>query len=217
MKRLHTSTIIFIGIAVIFLIIISYILYLSLTSTKPHPGNCDEKKKQKNGLRWSEDCRYIQENKLVATISKPSESLYLSSFTVSPSLGPPLSTHVWYRYKYVNGKTGDYGQFSPWTKSPIIAGGDGLPCKDDDCSAIDNNCNNNRVELSLDSLDAKAQDDMYANIYRYVSNKADQPSDDTKQDELIGMLFPHGPKGGKFIDVDTPCKTKDSCGNSCRS
>ena len=216
MKKLHTSTIIFIGIAVIFLIFLIYLLYVSLTITKPHVGTCDRLKNQKNALLWNDDCSSIQEKNLDTNIPKPTESLYLSRFTSSESLGPPLATHVWYRYKYVNGKTGSYGQFSPWTKSPIIAGGKDLPCKDD-CSNIDyDKCESNLVQVSIDSLDAKVENNMYANVYRYISKTANQPTDNTKNDELIGMLIPDGHKGGKFIDINSPCK-KSSCRNPCHS
>jgi len=211
MKRLHTTTIIFMGIITVILILLIYLLYVSINITKSHPGTCDS---MKNTLLWNDDCTFIQEKLYDNNIETPTESLHLSRFSKSSSFGPPLGANVWYRYKYVNGRTGGYGKFSPWTKSPIIAGGENLPCKNDNCDEMKDSgkqsCRNNIVEVSVDDLGADIKNDMYANVYRYVApaNKSEQPSDNTEKDELIGYLIPSGVKGGKFIDVSTsPCET----------
>lgn len=195
-------------LVIILSMLIALLWFVGFTS-KPHAGTCDSMKAKGNYV-WNDDCTFLREIKTDTQLKKPVSPLYLSGFRSSPSLGDPLGINVWYRYRYVDAKTGGYGNFSPWTENPIIAGSKTLPCKNNDCSYITgvSSCDNNLVEVSVDSIDYKIEDGIYANVHRYVSNDGKQPSYD-EDDEIVGYLFPSNSRW-KYIDTNSPCKT-----NSC--
>ena len=206
MKSLHTLTIVWlVFLFVIFLILSCFLWYVWTVGIKP-VKNCGAK-----DVKWSDDCSYIQEKSFDKTIKKPNVPLYLKGFTESESLGPALGANVWYRYRYVEGKTGKYGPFSPWTPSPIIAGNTILPCKNGDCSKVSkhgaDSCQSNLIELGIDYLDYPIDSGYYANIHRtFKSSKDDAPPDETTEDSIVGYLLPSGEDRFNFLDTSkSPC------------
>ena len=152
---MQTSTIIWLAALGALLVALCGAMYYVRTVTPPQGGNCDAMRAQHPDVHWAKDCKYILETALDSSIETPKYPLYLSNFTVSTSMGSPLGANVWYRYKYVKGN-GFYGQFSPWTKSAIIAGADAkdLPCKDSECKGIQtgtDSCKSNLVRLKVDA------------------------------------------------------------------
>lgn len=210
MKRLHTSTIIIIGLLSIVLGLLMFGMWYVRTSDKPGVGNCSNLKKEHPEIKWSEDCDFIQEITPDGSLKTPLNPLYLSEFASSPSLGPPLGANTWYRYRYVREDTGGYGKFSPWTKTPIIAGSNNLPCKGGDCSNMKSHgadsCNANLVTLGVDALDYNIQSGIYANVHRAALEPTDSsPPDDSTLTEIVGYLWP---RGNTWFFIDT---TKSPC------
>src|SRR5580698_10633032 len=122
------QTIVILSCLAIVAIAILYAMYRVYKMQKPAPGNCDVIKQLNPNVNWSPDCSYVQELKENSSIPTPTFPLYISSFTNSSGLGPAWGVNVWYRYRFVNNK-GEYGKFSPWTPTPVIAGSSSLPCK----------------------------------------------------------------------------------------
>ena len=204
MKQFSSPIIIVLGLGVTLLLCICIAIYYTATVSNPGPGNCSSLKK--SGDLWSDDCSTIVEKDFDGTLKQPSKPLYLSGFRESKSFGKPLGANTWYRYRYVNSKTGGYSKFSPWTESPIIAGGKNLPCKDGDCSSLSqdgNFCKSNIVELSIDGLDYSMSDNIYANVHRYASPNGEKPTDTTENDKAVGYLLPSGAKTWTFVDVSS--------------
>ena len=221
MKQLSNVTIVLLTISISMLVFLCVATYLTLTAKNPGTGNCLSLKDKKD-VMWNDDCSAIIENKFDGTMKQPSKPLYLVNFRNSTSFGKALGANVWYRYRYVDGKTGNYSKFSPWTQSPIIAGGKNLPCKDGDCSNVDagknnkNYCKSNLVELGIDDLDYTLQSGVYANVHRYASKNAEPPSDDLKNDKIVGYLFSSGANSWKFIDVsESVCKEMTCNRHTC--
>ena len=181
---------------------------------------------------WDDSCYYIQEKFYDSTLNSPEGiSPVLTGFTYTNGVGGALNLPCWYRFRYVNVKTGGYSDFSDWTKSPVIAGSCCLPCPDGvgDCpSSIPtgySTCTYNQPTIGVDKeivdYDPSKPVDgeiVIMNLHRYVgksSSDAEPPSDDV-QDEIIGYLAATSYVGSKsyyiWNDVfDNPCK------NSCPS
>jgi hypothetical protein len=202
---------------VIFIVLLSYLAYWIYNLKKPSPGNCDYLRKSQPDVKWSADCSYIEEIAPDNSLATPTSPLFLTNFTNSPSFnqGQPLGANVWYRYRYVNGKTGGYGKFSPWTVSPIIAGSTTLPCQlgKGKCVGVSytgrDSCQSNLVQLGANNLNLKLGSDIYVNIHRYSAISTDTtPPTDSTVDKIVGMLLPKGQSGsGFFIDIsDSACK-----------
>ena len=182
---------------------------------QPKPGNCAVLKAQNPSSKWNDDCSAVQEISYDSTIASPPNELYLTSFTSSPSLGPAWGTNVWYSYRYVNMDTGAYGPLSPWTKSPIYAGSDTLPCKGGTCSGSfkssgRDSCKSNLPTLEVDTLFYPLGSKYYVNIHRYFSSESTPPPKGNTG-SVVGMLIQTTNTSGKFIDVSSnPC-TSGSC------
>lgn len=214
-----TGTLITIGGLIIVAAAITYLIYRVYKLEKPSPGNCDYVKSTNPDVKWSNDCSYIQELLLDTSIQTPTEPLYLTKFTSSPSLGPAWSVDVYYKYKYVNGKTGEYGKSSTWTKSAIRAGSINLPCNSNDSSVCNiqfsgkDSCKSNLPQLNVDKLVYPPGSNFYANVHRYVTSAGSSPPDSTIDGKVVGMIYPNGSGGGVFIDTSSsPCKDI-ACGN----
>lgn len=207
---LRIGTIVGLFILGIILLGLSWTLWKVRETTKPLPGNCDTVKESQPGVLWNNTCSYIEEKDHDGTLKTPQKPLYLTRFTASSSFGPPLGANAWYRYRYVNGKTGGYSLFSPWTKSPVIAGGLDLPCKDGNCDGVSagkSSCQNNIVQLGIDDLDYDIASGIYANVHRVVlpANNSKQPGKD-EEGQIVGFLAPQGMKSWQFIDLSpSPC------------
>lgn len=211
-----TSTLITIGCLVVVATGLSYLIYKVYKLEKPSPGNCDYIKSSNPTTKWSGDCSYIQELLLTSSIQTPTSPLQLTKFTSSPSLGPAWSVDVYYKYKYVNSKTGEYGHASPWTKTAITAGSNTLPCGSN-CGNVQfsgkDSCRSNLPELQVDSLSYPIGSDYYANVHRFVTSSKNTPPADSDDGKIVGMLYPNGSGGGIFMDTsNSPCKEL-SCGN----
>jgi hypothetical protein len=215
------------GIAIAILLCAAGI-YSVYKMTNPPIGNCGAIKSNDPDTKWNSDCSAIQEIKADSSIKTPDVPLYLSSFTSSPALGPAWGVNVWYRYRYVNGTTGGYGGFSPWTKSAISSGSSTLPCKNStwlkhqdlaifggsQCPSGKSTCQANLPQLTLDSFQYPITSNFYANVHRYVAQSSDTtPPTATSQDQLVGMLVPNGKGGAIFFDISaSPC-TVVPCSN----
>lgn len=213
-----TSTIIMVVIISVVIIILAGIIYYTYNIQKPSSGNCDYIKSSDPSTKWSDDCSYIKELSLDSSLTTPSEPLYLSAFTNSPSLGPSWGANVWYRYNYVNGLTGGYSESSPWTLLPISAGSTNLPCKGGNCSGVKigkDSCQSNLPTLNIDKLDYPLiTGNIYANVYRYTSpiSSTTQPTN-TTPGKIVGMLVGESSGSASFIDVSSsPCK-ETTCNN----
>jgi hypothetical protein len=69
-----------------------------------------------------------QETSFDPSITTPSQTLYLLSFSYQPLLGNPTCCQkMWYAFRYVN-QDGRYGNLGPWTTVPVQAGGKIQPC-----------------------------------------------------------------------------------------
>lgn len=199
---------------------IAYLIYKIYKLEKPSPGNCDYVKSRNPNVKWSNDCSYIQELLLDTSIQTPTIPLTLTKFTSAASLGPAWSVNVWYKYKYVNSKTGEYGKSSPWTKTAITAGSSTLPCGNSDasntCGTLQfsgkDSCKSNLPQLQVPNLLYPVGSDYYANVHRYVSSSSLQPDDKT-DGKVVGMLYPDGNGGGMFIDTSSSPCNEIPCGN----
>lgn len=215
---METSTIILLVVLAIIAVAIVWLIVYVYKLEKPLPGNCDYLKSSKPDIKWSSDCSYIQELLSDSSLTTPTEPLFLTRFTPSPSLGEPWGVNVWYKYKYVNSKTGGYSAASPWTKTPISAGSTNLPCQGGNCSNVQytgkDSCKSNLPQLSLTSLAYPVGSDNYINVHRYVSslNSTSAPADSV-DGKIVGTIIPNGTGGGTFIDTSaSPCK-EVSCSN----
>lgn len=190
-----------------------FLLYYVYNLSKPSPGNCDYLKASDPSIKWGNGCSSIEEVSLDTSLTTPSSPLFLASFTNSPSLGEPWGANIWYKYVYVDGKTGNYSNPSPWTKSAISAGSNSLPTATGSTFIKytgKDSCQSNLPTLSVKSLDyALETSNMYANVHRYITTLSDTtpPSNDTPG-KVVGMLLPDTNGGGyTFIDIsESPCK-----------
>jgi hypothetical protein len=223
---MELKTVIILSCLFVFALFIIYLTYKVYYLQKPSPGSCDALRQTSPSVKWSADCSYVQELKLDSSIPTPKIPLYLSSFTNSPGSGPAWGVNVWYRYRYVNGNTGNYGNFSPWTITSISSGKSNLPCKNstdktNGCPSSfqkigKDSCQSNLPTLNLDGdTVVNLTNGMYINVHRYVADSTNQsPPSDSSSDKIVGMMIPQGNSGNfMFIDVsESPCKEM-SCNN----
>lgn len=209
-----TGTLLTIGGLIIVAGSLVYLIYKVYKLQKPSPGNCDYIKSSNPNVKWSSDCSYIQELLLGQSIQTPTETLRLTKFTASPSLGPAWSVDVYYKYKYVDSKTGEYGNASPWTKTAITAGSTTLPCGTCNIQfSGKDSCRSNLPELSVDNLLYSIESGFYANVHRYTTSSGSIAPRDSDDGKIVGILYPNGSGGGTFIDTSSsPCKDV-TCGN----
>lgn len=221
-----------IGVVIVIFIIFWWWLY---RLQEPKPG----KDCSKSGWLWDSSCMYIQETAPDSSLQSPENlNLFLLSFSYSSSMGKSYFLPVWYRFRYVNTKTGGYSPYSAWTKNPVISGSCCLPCENGNGSCppeVSTACNTNRPELAITADDSQynpttPQSDgsfIYLNLHRYVgSSYTDRnPPDDTVEDEIIGTLQPKYLDGVQYYSwpdivgvCSTGCTTPTWCqGGSCLS
>jgi hypothetical protein len=206
-------------ITIILLIVVSLaiiwaIRYVYLLE-KPSPGNCDYIKASDPTAKWNNDCSYIQELILDPSMTTPSTPLYLEKFTASPSLGRPWGVNVWYKYKYVNKKTGGFSKSSPWTTTPIFSGSTKLPCDPTkSCPSGSDTCKANLPQLRLNNIAYPLGSDILVNVHRYVTSLNDtaKPTDSV-DGVIVGTIIPTGNSSGTFIDTSkSPCE-ESTCNN----
>jgi len=194
MKTWAWITLIF--LAILLLLTIGFGIWTFLLE-KPHPGtDC-----LKSGWVWNPNCKYFEEKFYDSSLADPSDlQLYLVKFSRVSGAGSPVCLPMWYRFRYVNVKTGGYSKFSKWTSSPVRAGGKDLPCL--------GKCNPNLVpeggktcyfnqpaiglpNLQYDPLDRQPGNTfIYATIHRYVGKPGETKPPESPEDEIIGFLMP---------------------------
>lgn len=206
---MQTKTIITIIILSFIAAMLVWLIRKIYTLEKPAPGNCDYIKSRDPTLKWNSDCTSFQELLLDPSLSTPTEPFYLDKFTSSPSLGQPWGVNVWYKYKYVNGKTGGFSKSSPWTQYPIYAGSPNLPCENESCNITysgKDSCKSNLAQLKIKNIAYPLGSDIMVNVHRYVTSltNKDKPSDSI-DGNLVGYVIQTG-SGGIFIDTSkSPC------------
>ena len=195
--------------------------------TMPSPSTRLCKQWRKTNPAMNETCLYpMAIGTLDSSMKDPSEmQLFMANFSYSDAGGLPLCLPLWYRFRYVNDKTGNYSPFSQWTCSAVTAGGTDLPCFEDcpknSCDeriSGEASCSFNRVTMGV-TTDLQygmiPQEDgsmNWAVVYRYVGQAddvAEQPSDDDNVGDPLGMLRQSSSYSGYtnvFDDVgNNPC------------
>lgn len=193
---------------------------------KPTPGkSC--KSGSDSDFMWNDSCLYIDEVKYDSSLQSPKNlSPVLTNFTTA-SGSPSFYKPAWYRFRYVNTKTGAYSDFSGWSKSPVISGSCCLPCPGGKCSfnVGGSTCSANQPQIGIASDEVqysptKLQPDgsfIYMNLHRYVDNDITNttPPDDSVQDEIVGYLLPTAFVGGKTYYTWTDALKNPCEGKSC--
>lgn len=174
---------------------------------------------------WNSSCLYLNEKFHDPSLKSPKDlSPVLVNFRYSEGSGPSFFRPCWYRFRYVNVKTGGYSDFSSWTKSPVISGGKDLPCPDGKCHFKEGkpSCTFNQpvIGIAEDQVEysptqqTSDQSFIYMNLHRYVGDSPtdSEPPPDDVNDEIIGFLLPPQFVGGKkyytWTDaLSNPCKT----------
>lgn len=186
-------------ILTLILILLSIFFIYVLFLKNPNIIDCSN-----SSYLWNNDCIGFQENFPDNSLTSPSKTLSLVSFDNVQGAGRPIYLPMWYKYRYVNMRTGGYSPFSNWTNSPIIAGSCCLPCLNDNCTIPIgfSSCNANSpkigiFEKDLDYIPFKLQkngDMIGINIHRYVDpnpNRTNPPSSE-EDGVIIGYLIPGG-------------------------
>lgn len=170
---------------------------------------------------WDESCVFIKETTYNGSLPSPkSIKPFLINFTKSAGAGKPIYLPLWYRFRYVNSLTGEYGDFSDWCDYPVVSGSCCLPC-DDSCQfpVGDESCIFNQPTIGVRTSDAvkkptspeKDGSFVYMNLHRYVG-----PSNDYKKPPKSAKSVPVGvlmvPKPGYFSWTDV---LFNPCGNGC--
>lgn len=227
------STIIGITIIGVLIVVLIFFAWWVYGLQKPTPG----KDCQKSGWVWDSTCMYIKEIAPDSSLTSPSSLYpYLLSFSYSSSAGKSYFVPVWYRFRYVNTKTGGYSPFSEWTQNPILSGSCCLPCVNGlgQCPAtVSTLCTANRPEIGIPASESsydptKPQSDgsfIYLNLHRYVGTSYSDrdPPDPSVEDEIIGTLQPKSTDGVLYYSwpdivgvCSSGCSTPNWCsGGSC--
>ena len=184
------------GIFLLCVLLIIFLVYMILLK-EPNPfKKCHE---DKAGL-WDESCTHIQEKKYDPSLKSPEGiSPVLINFSNSVGLNyKPFYLPVWYRFRYVNSKTGGYSRFSSWTKSPIISGGCCLPCPEGpgkNCPFLDgyDSCDYNKISIGVpkNQVVYYPGQEIYMNLHRYTGSSYNDntPPGNDVQDEIVGVLL----------------------------
>ncbi len=215
------------GLLVIASVIILLIIFALWVKRMKKPRVGRDCKKTSDWL-WDDSCLFITETGLDNSLQSPKD-LYpvLTRFQYSAGAGPSIFLPCWYRFRYVNVKTGGYSDFSAWSKAPVMSGSCCLPCPDSPgkCPSTIrqgfNSCPSNQPTIGIAQTDVQynptqIQHDgsfIYMNLHRYVGQSASDmnpPPDDVK-DEIVGYLLLTSYVGNKtyfsWIDVMfNPCK-----------
>nr|QBK85753.1 MAG: membrane protein [Marseillevirus LCMAC101] len=234
--ELDPSTIWIIILIMFILATIGFAIWVQMLN--PVTKKCNQLKKESPA--WNENCLYPQAiGKPDSSIADPSDKqLYMAGFSYSAAGGLPLCLPLWYRFRYVNDKSGNYSPFSKWTCSAVMAGGTNLPCDPncpDSCDkriSGDASCSFNRVAMGVtealqDGISSPEKDGSinWAVVYRYVgkeNNVDTPPSEDPNVGDPLGFLVPSSSYSGYtnvFTDVgNNPCpvvKASVGCPQKC--
>ncbi|MCA9750243.1 MAG: hypothetical protein KC414_14130 [Romboutsia sp.] len=231
---MNTSSAIIISILVFVILGLILFYYWVSKLNAPTPGvNCH---KDGSGWLWNSTCTGFEELTPDPTLLDPIGELYLVNFNNVNGAGPPLCKPIWYRYRYVNVKTGGYSTFSNWSSSPVFSGSSNLPCVNGpgNCDSVkqgSDTCQFNAPTVGVPSLQYNPKQPIgtssgdtsfvYANVHRYVGNEGDlTPPSDSASDEVIGYLYPSSAFSGiSYVWQDVlsnPCiGTCNSVCNGC--
>lgn len=202
---------------------IAFIIYVYKLK-KPKPGiPC---KVNQPTWNWDSSCNYIEETSFDESLKSPSNLRpYLVGFQFSQGAGNSIFLPCWYRFRYVNVKTGGYSEFSDWCSYPVLSGGCKLPCPGGNCGNYIKqgyySCGYNQPILGISTsssqynpLAPQTEEVIYINLHRYVSPNPENitPPDPDVQDEIVGLLLPtqnfNGQKYYTCVDVlNNPCKS----------
>lgn len=215
------TTIWIIILIIIILVVISFTFWIYFLPS-PSVKLCNNMKKNKPNT-WNENCTFpLATGNLDSTIQSPSSiPLYMANFSYSNEGGLPMCQPMWYRFRYVNDYSGNYSDWSPWTSSPIMAGGTNFPCYESCSPAMEgiNSCKFNRVVLGLIQNPQYTITDVEPNgsqnwsvLYRYIDKSGGtSPPQNVSDSEMepIGMLIPSSSY------VDFKYTTTDLGNNPC--
>lgn len=159
--------------------------------------------------------------------------------------GRPICDFTWFRFRYVDGKTGGYSKLSKWTASAVVSGSPSLPwhtntagktgpvkpCDGDTQIKTEPTatCRSNYPILGTAGLDYKIlepQTDgklIFANVHMFVTEDETPPPDD-EEGEIIGILTPTAGQWGSDNSIDavyipsaSPCENNHMCrGARCK-
>lgn len=210
------------------ILLLCYFIWWTKNLAKPKPG----KDCTKSGLAWNDSCSYMNEISYDPSISSPKGlSPYIISFSYSGSAGKPLYLPMWYRFRYVDGNTGGYSDFSEWTKSPVISGSCCMPCPGGvgSCGTAvpqgGSTCSFNRPVIGISVDDSlytpfipQNGKSIYINVHRYTGKTYSDitPPADTAEDEIIGFMisgfYYEGVNYYGVVDVlNNPCTASTTC------
>jgi len=219
------SVIILTLVLIILNVFFLYVLFLK----NPREINCSN-----NSYLWNSNCIGFQENFLDDSLKSPSIPLKLISFDNVQGAGNPIYLPMWYRYRYINMRTGGYSPLSDWTNTPIIAGSCCLPCLNNNCtfSVGFDTCNANSPKIGIFQKDLdyipfslnKNGDPIGINIHRYVDPNPNRTNPPSPQEEgtIIGYLIPGGIVQNQNVFVwndvlANPCSKGCEVTNNCMS
>ncbi len=226
-------------LAIILLLIFGYWVY---QLKPPKPGtDC----KKRSDWVWADNCLHFKEKFFDSSLKSPKNiKPYLVNFTYARGGGSPLYLPMWYRFRYVDTKTGGYSEFSDWTKTPIISGSCCLPCPKGmgNCPTTGyETCSFNQPTIGVSSKDSQYSPTrpqpnlhfIYINLHRYVGKtptETEQPPKNV-QDKIIGFLSPgnsidgvqyytwtdvlSNPCTGVQCSVPSWCQHKSDCNTIC--
>ena len=184
---------------------------------------------------WDNSCLFFKELSYDASLKDPSEiPMYLADFRYVKGAGPSLCYPMWYRFVYVDVKTGGYSKPSPWTSIPIQSGASVFPCYESSdeyhnnfVSSVkcpfntSNTCKFNQPVVGIVFSQYKPfveQNNKIIgiNVHRYTGRWNDlTPPDNSEMGEIIGILTNTQSHGVKYTCTDVvfnPCIGKSECG-----
>lgn len=234
-----SSFVIWMIILIMFILMIVGFSVWVYTLPPPYVKNCKEWRKTNPAM--SENCLYPEAIGVQDPDMKdPSDmELFMTDFAYSSSGGLPLCRPLWYRFRYVNDKSGNYSKFSEWTCSAVMAGGTNLPCAKgcpegscDERISGAASCSFNKVTMGVTEALQYAMDSQedgsvnWAVVYRYVGQDGDDvakpPAEDVDIGEPLGTLRQSSSYTGYtniFTDIgNNPCpqvNSKVGCPQKC--
>jgi len=213
-------------------IVLTVLFGLYVWNLQPTPHKCSHATGtggSKNWL-WNSKCTGIQEIFYDSSIKSPGNTKpYLTEFKKGnvTEIGGSIFKPCWYRFRYVNTKTGAYSDFSDWTDYPVMSGSCCLPCfgGPNKCSSSVNpgynSCQDNypvigalssKIHYKPDISNSNGQ--YVINLHRYVGdvkNGKNVKPPKTAKTEVVGMLMIPSPDGMFYTwnDIlENPCGKK---------
>lgn len=226
--------ILFLIILISTIILLIYFIWWTKNLAKPKPGrDC-----MSSGWAWNESCLFFNETTYDPSLNSPKDLRpYIIGFSYSSSAGNSLYLPMWYRFRYVNVKTGGYSDFSKWSSSPVISGSCCMPCPDgvSICESQvpqgSKTCTYNRPSIGISQEDSAYNPNVmqtdgsfiYINVHRYVGKSSNDltPPADNVTDEIVGYMSSGYYYGGinyyGLADfLNNPCNPGSSTSGTCQ-